>query len=377
MHHSEPHSDYVSFDLKPGMKVVQQGTSFDSMSHWAELECSERQTTDSPSTGRSQSASTVHEQTTFLLMLHRRRRLGGGSTECVAFMNVLFPGWPANSADIPNDVAVECIAVTIATDQAILKWDMISVNQAAMKQIENAVAERVKVGIQSTISESGLTVDVTAQSPTGRWHSASYLPKSPESERLTYAPTVRVDDSTATNEIEAKSSEKEAKNDYWVVIVVILAVIIVTVGAVVVYRRRAKATKASGRNPRVWVDKSKVQGRKGAKAKQKTGKGENQKYEERKRFLKGIKKQKAQGSRGTKAKQKKGKKDEESKRFRRGIRKVRKQNPTKSDKKKIKEEKRRRRDDFQKKMAKAKRSKAKKDERGPSSRIKRKRMRAK
>ena len=91
--------------------------------------------------------------------LINQRPLAEASAECVAFMNVLFPGWPTNSEDIPKDVDVECIGVDIAKNEATLKLKMSSRIEAALEKIER-IAANVH-GRRFAITISGKTVEVT------------------------------------------------------------------------------------------------------------------------------------------------------------------------------------------------------------------------
>ena len=157
-----------------------------------------------------------------------QRRLAEASAECVAFMNVLFPGWPTNREDIPKDVDVECIGVDIAKNEATLKWKMSSRNEAALEKIERTAAN-VK-GKKFAITISGKTVEVTVMATTrtgrtahGGGNSAGWIA------------------------------------DNWWVLLVIGLVVIISVVAVVFHLRCREGATAEGAegSTRVWFHKSK------------------------------------------------------------------------------------------------------------------------
>ena len=209
--------------------------------------------------GESEQSITVHLETTFIANfsgLLPRRRLGGESAECVAFMDVLFPGWPAKSAVIPDDVEVECIAVEILSDRAILKWDMISVNEAAMEKIETFVAEKVDESIEITISGETVTVTVGSTSRTGK--------------------------ESSPNEAESKPSEKGwLAENWWVLLVVGLGLIIIVL-VMVFYRCRSEAAaNAPEGNARVWVKEADKKGTAEDQEEKAALKGKEAKKEER------------------------------------------------------------------------------------------------
>ena len=190
------------------MTIISSGASFESMARW--IECPEPVPVN---------LVTFYEETRFSgdfsgLIRRRRRRMEEESAECVAFMDVLFPGWPTNSADIPNDVDVECIEVVIEVDEAILKWKMISANEAAMEQIETVVAGKVDGRFEITIV--GQTVQVTVK------------------------PTAR-----AAREIDdggTASSGEWLDDNWWVILLLIVVLLLVAALAVVLHQRRQEAT---------------------------------------------------------------------------------------------------------------------------------------
>ena len=198
---------------------------------------------------------TVYEKTLFsgsFSGLFPRRRLGEESAECVAFMNVLFPGWPTKTAGIPNDVDVECIEVTIASHQAILKWDMISSNQTAMEQIETFVAEKVEESIEITISGQNITVTVESTSRTGKEDISEGSTESPVSSR-----TKEV---SLGGDSESEPSEKGWLVENWLMLLVGGLGLIIIIVVVFYWCLRKAATSAPEGNVRVWVEENDKKG---------------------------------------------------------------------------------------------------------------------